>query len=87
MNLWYLLIFPAIIGFSWWVSRQYSDRCKINGTRYRWHGAFEFNATFFGSFFLILWFISDKPGNWVFAVIGGFLLAVVARRFWVNWDG
>jgi len=87
MNKWYVAIILFNFVIAWWVSHQYYLRCHSTTRRPNEHGALEFNLTAFGLNFLVLWFAAiNRPDSWLFGVIGGILIFIVVRRFWVNWE-
>lgn len=84
MSLWYLVAIALSVVVSWAVSSFYSDHCRCTERSLMQHGALEFNLTLFS---LLIFILAYAANNIVFALIGGALAAVLARRFWVNWSG
>lgn len=84
MILWYVVAIILSVGVSWVVSNVYSDNCRCTERHLRYHGALEFNLTLFSLFMFILAYVAS---NFIFALIGGALVFILVRRFWVNWSG
>lgn len=85
MSLWHLLAVVGILGASFWVAQYYSDNCRANGTRLRWHGALEGNTTFFSLQFIFIGAVSNHPDGWFAGALGIGLALIVLRRFVKNW--
>ena len=87
MSLWYLALIVAVVLASWQVAALYTRKCRCTERQLSWHGALEFNATFFALQLLLLWFVGrEKQDSWIAGAIGLALVFFVARRFWRNWD-
>ncbi len=87
MSLWYLVALGAIVLCSWRTSELYTRRCRCTERHLSWHGALEFNLTFFALNFLLLWFITrEREGAWFSGALGCGLLLILMRRFWRNWE-
>jgi hypothetical protein len=86
MGVWHFLAIGAIVVASWQVSVLYRRRCSCAPKELHWHGALEFNATFFSLQFLLLWFVGrEKSGSWIIFALGLTLGLLVLRRFVRNW--
>lgn len=84
MSIWYAFAVVAFIIVSWVVANLYSDNCLNTEKNSRYHGALEFNATFFS---LVMFLLAYASKNTFFLFIGTALGLIVIRRFWLNWAG